>query len=146
MNMDLCRLAATHFCIHSLLCSRLCIHTFVLKVYREGWAGEKEKETVLPWKLISLSFSMISDPSDLRTWRLYYHTDMQCCSKRKHLFGKRDTCLRWLCKCREDDCLQVILTCFWTVALLLTSCLSLITDCHINSFYCLYNSGWDTCS
>ena len=92
--------------------------------WRQSW--EKEKETVLPWKPISLSSSMISDPSWI--WEHEGCIIAQTCSAAHNTRRGRDTqsCYTWMLKC------------FWTAALCLTLCLSLMTDCSINSFHCLF--------
>lgn len=88
-------------------------------------------ETRLPQFLYDL-WSVL----DLRTWRLYYCTDMQPCTKENHLCGQRDNPFSLLHELTKDDWMGLI-KCFWTAALLVTLCLSFMTDCYINSFNCL---------
>lgn len=107
-------------------------HTFVIKVYRGAWCdvklGRRKRSSIaMETHLPQFLYDLWSIP-DLSTWRLYYCTDVQPCTK-EELFGKRDKRFRLL----EDDCLGAILKCLWT----LTSRLSFMANC-INRFYCLF--------
>lgn len=98
-----------------------------LCVCAEGLQGArcdvgKEEETVLPWKPVSLSFSMISDPS----W-IWEHEGFIIAQTRS---AKENQSLKFTAWIYGWDWCNVS-------ARSLVLCLSFMTDCYINSFNCL---------